>query len=88
VREIWGVTWTQAGTVWVGPAITDPEDRRLALAVACQRIMRQDGRDVRVDTGITLDRFKWDTDDAEGMTLTQPNGTGIPLEDTEAGEEP
>lgn len=24
VREIWGVTWTTQGQVWVGPAITDP----------------------------------------------------------------
>jgi hypothetical protein len=29
----------------------------LATAVACERIIRRDGRDVMVDPGLTLDRF-------------------------------
>jgi len=57
VFEIWGVTWAKEGKVWVGPAITDPEDPMLATAVACERIIRRDGRDVMVDPGLTLDRF-------------------------------
>jgi hypothetical protein len=57
VFAIWGVTWITAGTVWVGPEITDPEDEMLALAVACERIIRRGGRDVMVDPSIPLDRF-------------------------------
>ena len=45
--------------VWMGPAITDPEDPGLALALACERMIRQDGRDVLVDPSMTLDRFGW-----------------------------
>jgi hypothetical protein len=33
VLEIWGIPWTKRGDVWDGPAITDPEDPTLALAV-------------------------------------------------------
>jgi hypothetical protein len=47
---------------------------------------RERSRNALVDPGITLDRFGWDTDEAEGMTLTQPDGTRIPLEDPEAEE--
>jgi len=57
------VTWTKNGTVWVGPAIADPEDPTLALSVEDQRIVRRDGRYVLVDPSITLDRFGWDEDD-------------------------
>ncbi len=24
--SLWGITWTKQGEVWVGPAITDPEE--------------------------------------------------------------
>jgi hypothetical protein len=34
------------------------------------------------------DRFCWTEDDAEGLTLTQPDGTAIPLGDAEAEDEP
>jgi hypothetical protein len=63
VLEIWGVTWTKRGDGWEGPAITDPEDGMLALAVEYQRIIRRDGRYMMVDPSITLDRFSWDDDD-------------------------
>jgi hypothetical protein len=66
---IWDVTWTKQGEVWVGPAITDPEDPALAPSVAYQRIVRRDGRYVMVDPGLTLDRFGWDEDD---VTITDP----------------
>jgi hypothetical protein len=79
--------YLKEGHVWVGPAITDPEDPRLALAVACERLIRQDGRDVLVDPGLTLDRFGWDEDAAEGMTLRTPDDTVIPQGDPDAGEE-
>jgi len=79
---------TGVGGAGVGPVITDPEDLMLAMAVECKRIIRQDGRYVMVDPGITLDRFGWDEEDAEGMTLTQADGTIIPLDEDEAEEEP
>jgi hypothetical protein len=66
---IWDVTWTKQEEVWVGLAITDPEDPALALSVAYQRIVRRDGRYVMVDPGLTLDRFGWDEDD---VTITDP----------------
>ena len=66
---LWDVTWTKAGMVWVGPAITNPENERLATAVHDERIIRQDGRPVMVDPGIILDRFGWDEDD---VTITDP----------------
>jgi len=87
VLEIWGVTWTKAGTVWVGPAITEPEDPMLALSVAYERIIHQDGRYVMVDPSITLDRFGWDEDAAEGMTITHPDGSVEPLGDATDEEE-
>jgi hypothetical protein len=71
VLEIWGITWTKQGDVWIGPAITDPEDRMLALAVECQRIERRDGCYVMVDPSITLDRFGWDDDDE--LTIIWPD---------------
>ena len=87
VLEIWGVTWTKAGKVWVGPAITDPEDPMLGTAVTYERIIRKDGHYVLVDLSITLDRFGWDEDVAAGMTLTRADGTVIPLGDPEAEDE-
>jgi hypothetical protein len=54
---IWDIPWTKQGEVWVGPAITDPEDPTLALSVAYQRIVRRDGHYVMEDPGLTLDRF-------------------------------
>jgi hypothetical protein len=36
------------------------------------------------DPGITLDRFGWDEDDAEGMTWTAPDGTRLDLEEDDA----
>jgi len=71
VLEIWGIIWTKQGEVWVGSAITDPEDSMLALAVECQRIERRDGRYVMVDPSITLDRFSW-TDEDE-LTILWPD---------------
>jgi hypothetical protein len=58
----------------------------LALAVEYERIIRQDGRYVMVDPGITLDRFGWDEDAAEGMTLRTPEGTIIPWDEDEVEE--
>jgi hypothetical protein len=71
--EIWGHTWThtKGRRGWVSPVITDPEDPMLALAVECQRIIRQDGRYVMVDPSITLDRFCW-TDEDELTILCKP----------------
>jgi hypothetical protein len=36
-----------------------------------------------LDPGITLNRFGWDADAAEGMTLTHLDGTVEPLGDPE-----
>jgi hypothetical protein len=71
VLEIWGITWThtKGRRGWVGPAIADPEDRMLALAVECQRIVRRDGRYVMLDPSITLDRFGWSDGD---LTIHEP----------------
>jgi len=68
IIELWGHTWTKprGQQVWLGPAITDPEDPALAWAVEYQRIVRRDGRYVLEDPGITLDRFGWDEDAEEG----------------------
>jgi hypothetical protein len=65
VLEVWGITWTKTPgrQGWRGPAITDPEDPMLALAVECQRIIRRDGHYVMVDPSITLDRFGWTEED-------------------------
>jgi len=49
---------------------------------------RERSRNALVDPGITLDRFGWDTDEAESMTLTQPDDTEILWEDPEVEEEP
>jgi hypothetical protein len=48
--------------------------------VAYERIIRRDGRYVMVDPGITLDRFGWDEDDAEGLTWRRADGTRIDLD--------
>jgi hypothetical protein len=64
---LWDVTWTKQGDVWVGPAITDPEDPKLALSVEYQRLVRRDGRYVMLDPGLTLDRFGWSDGD---LTIT------------------
>jgi hypothetical protein len=87
VLGIWGITWTRTKgrRGWVGPATADPEDPMLAMAVEYERIVRRDGHYVMLDPSITLDRFGWDEDDAEGLTLTAPDGTEPPLEDP--GEE-
>ena len=66
---IWGHTWVKAGTVWIGPATTDPENEMLATAVHYERIIRRDGRSVMEDPGLTLDRFGWEEDD---VTITEP----------------
>jgi hypothetical protein len=42
--DMWGITWMKQGQVWIGPAITDPEDPLLALAVQYECIIRRDGR--------------------------------------------
>jgi hypothetical protein len=83
VLTIWGITWThtQGRRGWRGPAITDPEDPMLALAVECQRIVRRDGHYVMVDPSITLARFGWDEADAEGLTWTRPDGTTLDPEE-------
>jgi hypothetical protein len=83
ILELWGHTWahTQGRRGWIGPAITDPEDPTLALAVACERIVRRDGRYVMVDPGLTLDRFGWDEEDAEGLPWTLPDGTSLDPEE-------
>jgi hypothetical protein len=83
VLEVWGITWTHTkGTRgWLGPAITDPEDRMLAGCVEYERIIRRDGHYVMLDPGITLDRFCWTEEDAEGITITGPDGE--PLADEE-----
>jgi hypothetical protein len=80
--EVWGITWThtKGRRGWVGPAITDPEDPRLALAVDCERIVRREGRYVMLDPGLTLDRFAWTEDDDLIEERTDPDGT--PGEDT------
>jgi hypothetical protein len=87
IIELWGHTWRKprGGQVWLGPAITTPEDPSLAWAVEYERIVRRDGRYVLEDPGLTLDRFGWDEDDAEGLTLTTVDGEVIPL--GEADEE-
>jgi hypothetical protein len=61
----------------------DPEDATLALSVEYQRIIRKDGRYVMLDPGITLDRFGWTEEDAEGLTWRRADGTIIDLEDAE-----
>jgi hypothetical protein len=68
ILHLWDVTWTKEGKVWVGPAITDPKDPMLATAVACERIIRQDGRYVLVDAGLTLDRFGWSDGELRDVT--------------------
>jgi len=70
ILELWGHTWTKpkGRRVWLGPAITDPEDHTLAGAVEYQRIVRRDGSYVLEDPGIIFDRFGWDEDAEEGMT--------------------
>jgi hypothetical protein len=89
VLEFWGDPWThtQGRRGWIGPAITDPEDPMLASAVEYQRIVRRGGHYVMLDPWITLNRFGWDEEDAEGMTLTTADGTVIPLGDTDDEEE-
>ena len=69
--EISGVTWAKpkGEQGWVGPAITDLEDPRLALLVESERIIRENGRNVLVDLSMTLDRFGWEEDD---LTITGP----------------
>lgn len=83
VLELLGHTWRKpkGSQVWLGPAITDPEDPGLAWAVEYQRIVRRNGRYVLEDPGITLDRFGWDEEAAEGMTLRYPDGTLVEEED-------
>jgi hypothetical protein len=89
VLEVWGHTWTKikGKRGWVGPAITDPEDPTLAFAEECQRIIRRGGHYVMEDPAITLYRFCWTDDDAEGLTLMSPDGTEIPWDDEDAEEE-
>lgn len=72
VLEVWRITGTHTPgwRGWVGPAITDPEDRMLALAVEYQRIVRRDGHYVMLDPGLTLDRFGWEDGD---LTITDPD---------------
>jgi hypothetical protein len=77
VLEVWGVTWTKQGQVWVGPAIADPEDPMLALAVACERIVRRDGRYVMVDPSRALDRFIW-ADGELGEESVNPEAENAP----------
>jgi hypothetical protein len=72
--EIWGITWTTQGNVWIGPAITDPEDPMLKGAVDAQRIIRQDGRYVMVDSWLTLDRFTWEEGDVEPTETHEEDG--------------
>ena len=76
--EVWGITWThtKGRRGWVGPAITDPEGPMLALAVECQRIIRQDGCYVMVDPSITLDRFCWIDEDE--LTILWPDDEVAP----------
>jgi hypothetical protein len=79
---IWGITWTKTKgrRGWIGPAITDPEDRMLALCVEYQRIVRRDGYYIMEDPSITLDRFGWDEDAGEGMTWRRADGTIIDMD--------
>jgi hypothetical protein len=88
VLEFWGHTWThtKGRRGWIGPAITDLEDPMLAAAVESQRIVRKDGRYMMLDPWITLNRFGWDEDDAEGMTYTTVDGQVIPLGDADEEE--
>jgi hypothetical protein len=72
--EIWGITWTTQGNVWIGPAIADPEDPMLKGAVDAQRIIRQDGRYVMVDSWLTLDRFTWEEGDVEPTETHEEDG--------------
>jgi hypothetical protein len=53
----------------------------LALSVEYKRIIRRDGRCVMLYPRRTLDRFGWDEDATEGMTLTRADGTVIHLGD-------
>jgi hypothetical protein len=86
VLEVWGLTRTKRGDVWEGPPTGDPTPY-LPLALELGRIAVRGGRYVMADPGLTLDRFGWDEDDAEGMTLTQAGGTVLPLADTGKAEE-
>jgi hypothetical protein len=85
VLEIWDFTWTKRGEVWEGPPTSDPT-AYLPLALELGRIEVRGDRYVIVDPSLTLDRFGWDEDDAEGLTLTRADGTVIPLGDPEAEE--
>jgi len=87
IIELWGHTWTKprGQQVWLGPAITDPEDPALAWAVEYQRIVRRDGRYVLEDPGITLDRFGWDEDAEEGMTWRHADGTLVEDDEEDHG---
>jgi hypothetical protein len=69
VFKIWGVTWGKEGKVWVGLAVIDIENPRMALSVESERIIRENGRNVLVDLSMTLDRFGWEEDD---ITITGP----------------
>lgn len=82
VLHIWDITWTKRGDVWEGPPTSDPTPY-LPLALELGRIEVQGDRYVMADPGITLDRFGWDEDAAEGMPLTQADGTVIPLDEAE-----
>lgn len=72
--------------MWEGPPATDPTPS-LPLALELGRIEVLGDRYVIVDPGITLDRFGWEEDAAEGMTLRKPDGTVIPLGDANAEED-
>jgi hypothetical protein len=86
IIELWDHTWRKprGGQVWLGPEITDPEDPTLAMCVQNQRIVRRHGRYVLEDPGITLNRFGWDEEAAEGMTWRRADGTRV---DRDADEE-
>jgi hypothetical protein len=82
VLEIREVTWTRRGDVWEGPPTSDPTPF-LPLALELGRIEVRGDRYVMTDHGLTLNRFGWDEDDAEGMTLRTPEGTIIRLDEDE-----
>jgi hypothetical protein len=83
VLELWGHTWThtKGRRGWLGLAITDPEHPTLAWAVEYERVVRRDGRYVMLDPSITLNRFGWTEEDAEGLTWTRPDGTVLDPEE-------
>src|SRR3712207_2585451 len=91
ILDRYGYTWVQhPDRLYYGPPYPGDNDTLAALEVdgilGHSAVQRGDDRyflrhpEQEEDRS---DRFIWMEDDAEGLTLTQPDGTIIPLEDPE-----